>query len=147
MASVAVWLVPIGILLALAAYVIASLRVAYRKAGSQAEKSTSHSERAYQAFGFFITAAVAIFGGIGYLRISVMADDPVLARQAMTGLAGLQFAASTLQVISATVHLGSKFERWQQGVLLREFWRWIETWMMIFAYLIGAAAWVIARTW
>jgi hypothetical protein len=124
-----------------------SLAVAYKKAGTQKEPSTSQSERAYKAFEFFFTVTIAIVGGLGYVRIAVMKDDPSLARQAMLGLAALQYLCSFFLIIAATAHLGSKYERWAQGVKSKEFWRWVEPWMMFFAYVVGSAVWLAAVYW
>ncbi len=149
-------LVPLIVLAHLTVYVRSSLRIALRKP-KQSEPSTPHSERAYRAFEFFFTITTAIVGGIGYLRISVMENEAslpkqvILAREAMTGLAALQYLSCCFLVIAVTAHLGSKFERWKRGVVngadLNEWWRWVEPWMMILACMVSTVIWVVARTW
>jgi uncharacterized membrane protein len=147
------WLVPSLILIATGNFVFWNLRIAYYK-NKQKDKSTSHSERVYRAFEFFFTIAVAIIGAFGYLRINEMSKNPSVVRPAMTGLALLLYLSSIFLIIAVTVHLGSKFERWGQntekwkhGIHLNEWWRWVEPWMMIFAYILATAIWVLTFIW
>ena len=130
-------------------YVYESLKIAKEKSGTQSnEESYRHSKRAYRAFEFFFTATIAIVGAIGYIRFNFMVENPILARQALFGLATLHFFSTLFLIIAVTAHLGSKFERWtREKTDFREWWRWVEPWMIIFSYIISNLIWFISLKW
>lgn len=77
-----------------------------------------------------------------------MMENPILARQSMIGLAILHLFSTLFVIIAVTAHLGSKFERWtKKNTNFREWWRWVEPWMIIFSYIIFNSIWLIALKW
>ena len=115
-------------------------------------ESTSHSERAYRAFELFFTITIALVGAIGYLKIFVVENANFavvqrnVAEEIISVLAVFQWVFCSFVIIAVTTHLGSKWERWET-ISLDECWRWVECWMMIFAYIITEALWVYTRSW
>lgn len=144
-----VWLLPLIISMLMGYYAYKSLGIAIKKSGTQIyERSTEISKRVYRAFEFFFTVTTAIVGGIGYVKFQAVQNDEIayLAEPAMTGLAALQYLSCCFLIIAVTAHLGSKYERWIR-VCWKEWWRWIEPWIMILAYVVSTAIWVVARLW
>lgn len=132
-------------------YIWCSLQVVYQKK-RELLLETAIPTRSYRAFEFFFTITIALVAGIGYLKINVVENNAFTPVQALwankmiTVLSVFQWVSCSFLIVAVTAHLGSKWERWKT-IMLKECWRWVEPWMMIFAYITSEAIWVITRSW
>jgi hypothetical protein len=138
---------PLLVGLFLFAIVFGILREGYRRRGRQQGDTQPQSDRGFEAFKFFLTATIAIAGGIGYVRLFVWPNDGLSARKAMLLLGILGYIAASFTVVVVSSLLASKFERWHYGVAWRQAWCWVETWMMLTAYFVGSIVWAAAYVW
>ena len=132
-------------------YIWCSLQVVYQKK-RELLLETAIPTRSYRAFEFFFTITIALVAGIGYLKINVVENNAFTPVQALWAnkmiivLSVFQWVSCSFLIVAVTAHLGSKWERWKT-IMLKECWRWVEPWMMIFAYITSEAIWVITRSW
>jgi hypothetical protein len=73
-----VWIVPLTALLFLLAFSV-SLWISYARLEKYPEGTKEHSERIYRDFEFFTKILIALVGALGYLRLTYLAKDPILA--------------------------------------------------------------------
>lgn len=112
MRSLHMWLPAILSVAFLTAFASILWRVQGRSTKDKGASTEHHSARVYRVFEFFVTVAVAIVAGLGYLRLKWPAVDAA-TRQAMQGLGALAlFVGSTLSLF-VIIHQGSKLRRWR----------------------------------
>lgn len=121
----------------------------------QQEKSTEdkgedtgpHSERVYKSFEFFVTASLAVVGGLGYIRLEYFGEKTeIAARQAMFGLGLLELTIATFISLFIVIHQGSKIRRWEK-VEREKIPFWLELWMCIAIMTVGTMIWLASNLW